>query len=35
MLVALLTQKLARIGRAISPWGYLLAEAESERMAGV
>ncbi len=30
MLVALLTQKLVRIGRAISPWGYLLAETESE-----
>ena len=35
MLVALLTQKLVRIGRAISPWGYLLADAESERMARV
>ena len=35
MLVALLTQERVRVGRAISPWGYLLAEAESERMAGV
>lgn len=29
MLVALLAQKLVRIGRAISPWGYLLAADES------
>jgi hypothetical protein len=35
MLVALLTQKLVRIGRAISPWGYPLAAEEPERMARV
>jgi transposase len=26
LLVALLTQKMARIGKTISPWGYLLQE---------
>lgn len=35
MLVALLTEELVRVGRAISPWGYLLPEAESEPMARV
>ncbi len=27
LFVALLSQKLARVGSTISPWGYLLAEA--------
>lgn len=35
MLVALLTQKSVRVGRAISLWGYLLADEESSRMARV
>jgi Transposase DDE domain len=34
LFMALLSQKLARIGRTLSPWGYLLPEAEnSERVA--
>jgi hypothetical protein len=31
MLVALLTQKLVRLGRDISPWGYLLPEAATSQ----
>jgi hypothetical protein len=34
LLIALLTQKMARIGKSISPWGYLLPEAtDSQPMA--
>ena len=34
LLIALLTQKMARIGKTISPWGYLSAEAShSQSMA--
>jgi hypothetical protein len=33
LLVALLTQKLIRVGRDISPWGYLLPNASPESMA--
>jgi hypothetical protein len=29
LLVALLSQKLAHIGKSISPWGYLLGEKEN------
>jgi hypothetical protein len=29
LFVALLTQKLIRVGRDISPWGYKLAEGDS------
>jgi hypothetical protein len=36
LLVALLTEKLIRVGREISPWGYLLTGRETaQRMAGV
>jgi hypothetical protein len=33
LLVALLTQKLIRVGRDISPWGYELQSAASDRVA--
>lgn len=33
LFVALLTQKLARIGRDFSPWGYFLQDVHAERMA--
>jgi hypothetical protein len=34
LLIALLTQKMARIGKSISPWGYLLPETtHSQPMA--
>ena len=34
LLVALLSQRLAQVGKAISPWGYLLPETiDSQHMA--
>ncbi len=33
LLIALLTQKLIRMGRDISPWGYALPESASQPLA--
>ena len=33
LLVALLSEKLARVGRTISPWGYLLQPTHTQPLA--